>query len=339
MKACRIEKPGEIQIVDVPWCGDPGDDEVVVRIRSAGICGFDLHIYDGSSVFATYPNIMGHELAGEVHSLGSPDDTLAEGDRVAVDNVLPCGECYACRKGLPNVCRSVKVLGVHTPGGFQEYVRVPRRNIFRLPADISWEHAALVEPYSIASEALSRGRIEEGDTVLICGAGPIGLMILQAARLHNVRVAVLDILESRLALAAELGADLVINSRTEDAAAAVLAFSGGEGASLVFEATGNVKVLELCISKFVSHAGRVVVLGFSSTPAAIPPVEIMKRGLDVLGMRLNNRRMPEAIGWLADGRINPDPLISAVYPFEEVVQAFAFISGNAAEACKVVLKF
>jgi L-gulonate 5-dehydrogenase len=256
-----------------------------------------------------------------------------------VDNVLPCGTCYACRKGRPNVCRSVKVLGFHTPGGFQEYLRVPRRNIFRLPEDISWEHAALVEPYSIASEALSRGRLEEGDTVLICGAGPIGLMILQAARLHDVKVAVLDILESRLALAAELGADLVINPLNEDASAEVLAFSDGEGASLVFEATGNLKVLELCISKYVSHAGRVVVLGFSSAPAAIPPVEIMKRGLDVLGMRLNNRRMPEAIGWLSKGLIDPDPLISAVYPFEEVVEAFGFLTGNAAQACKVVLKF
>ena len=339
MKAIQIEKPGDVNIVDIPYCGDAEAGEVVVKIKSAGICGSDLHIYDGSSGFAIYPNIMGHELAGEIHEVGAGVDGLKKGDHVAINNVLSCGKCYACRKGRSNVCKEVKVLGVHTAGGFQEYLRISAKNVYVLPQSLSWEHAALIEPYSIASQALSRGRIEDGDTVLICGAGPIGLMVLQAAKLHNVKVAVLDIVDSRLEIAKQLGADKVINSKTQDAHAEVLAFTDGEGASLLYEATGNTKVLELCIGKFASQAARLVVLGFSSNPASVAPIEIMRRELEVIGSRLNNNRMPEAISWLAEGKIDPEPMISAVYPFEKTLEAFKFVSENTEKTCKVLLKF
>ncbi len=339
MKAIQIEKPGVINIVDIPYCGDAEAGEVVVKIKTAGICGSDLHIFDGSSGFAIYPNIMGHELAGEIHDVGSGVEDLKKGDRVAVNNVLSCGKCYACRKGRSNVCKEVKVLGVHTSGGFQEYLRISAKNIYKLPDTLSWEHAALIEPYSIASQSLMRGRIEDGDTVLICGAGPIGLMVLQAAKLHNVKVAILDIVESRLEIAKNLGADLIINAKTMDAEKEIKDFTDGEGASLLFEATGNTKVLELCISKYASQAARLVLLGFSSNPASIPPIEIMRRELEVIGTRLNNGRMPEAINWLAEGKIDPQPMITAVYPFEKTLEAFKFVSENAEKTCKVLLEF
>ena len=339
MKACRIEKPGEVAIVDIPYCGDPEANEVVVAIRSAGICGSDMHIYHGKSAFAVYPNIMGHELAGEIHAIGSKVSGFAPGERVAINNVLSCGHCYACRIGRPNVCRNLKVLGVHTSGGFQEYLRIPAANVYHLPETISWAHAALVEPYSIASQSMSRGRIVDGDTILICGAGPIGLMLLQAARLYDVKVAVMDIIDSRLAMARELGADLTINSKVVDPRAAVMEFTDGEGASLLFEATGNTRVLELCISEYASQASRLVVLGFSSEPIKIAPIEIMRRELEVIGTRLNNDRFPEAIEWLATGKINPDALISAVYPLAKVQEAFTAIDDNPQETVKVVLTF
>ena len=339
MKACRIEAKEKVAIVDVPYCGDPERGEVVVKIKSAGICGSDMHIYHGTSAFAIYPNIMGHELAGEIHAPGEDVQDIRPGDHVVINNVLSCGECYACGIGRPNVCKSVKVLGVHTAGGFQEYLKISRRNVYRLPEHLDWKYAALIEPYSIASQSLSRGRITDGDRVLICGAGPIGLMILQAAKLHDVKVLIMDIVQSRLDLGMELGADACVNGAEEDADAAVMELTHGEGASLIFEATGSPSVLEACISRYASQAGRLVVLGFSSSPVGIAPIEIMRRELEVIGTRLNNERMPEAISWLGEGKIRPEKLISSVYPLERVKEAFDFITDNPEKTMKVVLKF
>lgn len=339
MKACLIEAKGKVSIVDVPHPGRPQKDEVLVRIQSAGICGSDMHIYHGSSAFAIYPNIMGHELAGEIDEVGADVTNLTRGDRVAINNVLSCGECYACKSGRPNVCRDVKVLGVHTEGGFQEFLKIPARNAFRFPEKLPYEYAALIEPYSIAAESLQRGRICDGDRVLICGAGPIGLMLLQAAKLYDVKIAVMDVIASRLKLALELGADWVIDPLKEDAVEKVMEVTDGEGMSLIFEATGNLKIFEQAISQFPSAAARVVVLGFSSEKAEIAPIEIMKRGLDILGSRLNNNRFPEAIDWLSKGKIDPSKLISSVKPIEEAAEVMEYISHNLEKVIKVVLRF
>lgn len=339
VKACMIVEKGKIEIVDIPYCGDPDEHEVVVKIKAGGICGSDMHIYHGTNAFAVYPNIMGHELAGEIHAIGKGVEGFRKGEKVAINNVLSCGECYACRQGRPNVCKNLKVLGVHTPGGFQKYLRISKHNVYPVPDNLSWAEAALVEPYSIASESMNRGRIADGDTVLICGAGPIGLMLLQAAKLHDVKVAVLDVVASRLEIARKLGADLVLNGKSDDVKQAIMEFTDNEGVSLSFEATGNLRVLEACISHYASQAGRVVVLGFSTEKMQIAPIEIMKRELDVLGTRLNNNRFPEAIDWLATGKIDPKHMISAVYPVEKVVEAFAFVDENPERTLKVVLEF
>lgn len=334
-----IVEKGKIEIVDIPYCGDPGEGEVVVKIKAGGICGSDMHIFHGTNAFAVYPNIMGHELAGEIHDIGEGVEGFSKGEKVAINNVLSCGKCYACRSGRPNVCKNLKVLGVHTSGGFQEYLKISAKNVYPVPENLSLSEAALVEPYSIASESLSRGRIADGDTVLICGAGPIGLMLLQAAKLHDVKVAVLDVVDSRLAIAKELGADLVLNGKNTDVKQAIMDFTDNEGVSLSFEATGNLKVLEACISQYASQAGRVVVLGFSTEKMQVAPIEIMKRELDVLGTRLNNNRFPEAIEWLASGKIDPKRMITAVYPVEKAIEAFEFVDANPEKTLKVVLEF
>lgn len=341
MKVVEVIRPNEIIISEKPNYDKPEKDEVIVKMKSAGICGSDLHIYTGNSAFAVYPNIMGHELAGEIYEIGNEVEDLNEGDRVSINNVLSCGHCYACSVGKPNVCKDVKVIGVHVDGGFQEYFKTSRKNVFKLPESIPWEHAALIEPYSIAAQVIDQGRLVQGDHVLICGVGPLGLITLQAVKRlgDNVKVTVMDIVESRLEIAKELGADYLIHAGHEDVKERVMAFTHGEGASLIIESTGSIEVLELCVSDLASQAGRIVVLGFPKQFAKISPYDIMRRELEIIGSRLNNYKFPQVIEWFENGEVDPSQIISHRFQFEDAKKAMDLIQEKPSEVIKVVLDF
>ncbi|WP_094604434.1 Starvation-sensing protein RspB [Sporomusa silvacetica DSM 10669] len=338
MKAIEIIKPGEIAIVErpIPECKE---NEVLIKVKAAGICGSDAHIYHGKNAFATYPRVVGHEFAGEIVKVGSQVKNLQVGDGVAVDPVSSCGHCYACRIGRHNVCKSLSVIGVHRDGGYREYVAVDAGSAHKLPKNISWEIAAMIEPYTIAAQVMDRGRLTADDTVLICGAGPIGLILLQAVKMTGARVAIMDIIDTRLNMAKEMAADLVINSKTSDMITEMMAFTNNEGASLILEATGNINVLETCIQKIAAPAGRVVVLGFSTELVKIPQVAIMSKELEIIGTRLNNNKFPQVIEWFAKGLVQPEKILTHTFKFEEVEKAFDFMDKNPADVCKIGLTF
>lgn len=338
MKAVEVTKPKVVTIMERP-IPDIQEDEVLVKVKAAGICGSDVHIYHGKNAFATYPRVVGHEFVGEIMKVGARVKDIQIGDKVAVDPVIACGHCYPCRIGRPNVCKSLNVLGVHRDGGYQEYVAVAGAQVHKLPQDISWEIAALVEPYTIAAQVIERGRLVAGDTVLICGAGPIGLIILQTVKMAGARVAIMDIIEARLNRAQEMGADLVINAKTSDMTTEMMAFTNNEGASLIFEATGNIDVLETCIHSIASSAGRVVVLGFSTELVKIPQVDIMSRELEIIGTRLNKRKFPQVIEWFAKRLVQPEKILTHTFPFEEAAKAFEFMDTHPEEVCKIVMTF
>jgi L-gulonate 5-dehydrogenase len=338
MKAIEITEPGKIAIVErsIP---EIKENEVLVRVKAAGICGSDVHIYHGKNAFATYPRVVGHEFVGEVQKVGSHVKNLKVGDRVAVDPVVSCGHCYPCRIGRHNVCRTLNVLGVHRDGGYQEYVAVASTSAHKLPENISWEIAAMVEPYTIAAQVLDRGRLTAADTVLICGAGPIGLVILQAVKMVGARVAIMDVIETRLKWAKEMGADLVINAKTSDMTQEMMTFTNHEGASLILEATGNINVLETCIHSIASPAARVVVLGFSTELIKTPQVDIMSRELEIIGTRLNNKKFPQVIEWFAKELVQPEKILTHTFSFDEVQKAFELNDKNPESVCKIVLTF
>jgi L-gulonate 5-dehydrogenase len=339
MKVAQVIEPGKLAIVEQPFPSDPETGEIIVKMKAAGICGSDVHVYHGRSAFATYPRIIGHELAGEVYKVGSGVTNVRVGDRVAIDPVNSCGECYACKIGRPNVCRNIKVLAAHIDGGFREYFKINSRNAYKIPEEISWEFAATIEPFSIAAEATDRGSVRSDDTVLICGAGPIGLAILQALKRFGVKVSIMDIVDSRLEKALRMGADLAINSLKIDLEQAVMNFTSGEGVNLIFEATGNIGIVEKCISKLSSQASRIVILGFSSEPAKIAPLDIMRKELDIRGSRLNKHKFPEVIEWLKNKEIDPSKIISHEFSFGDIQNAFDLIDKSPEEVCKVILKF
>src|SRR3954464_9065498 len=205
MLAISVEKPHSLAVVEASSPA-PEQGEVRIRVRRAGICGSDVHILHGSNPFARYPRIVGHEFAGEIESVGPDVSALAVGDRVVVDPVLSCGHCYPCRIGRPNVCANLEVLGVHRDGGFRDLIVVPARNVVKVSPSLPIEIAALAEPFSIAANVLSRTGCGPEDTVLIYGAGTVGLTVLQVAKLKGARCIVADIDTARLERAPALGA-------------------------------------------------------------------------------------------------------------------------------------
>lgn len=338
MKAIVIEKPGKVHIVEreMPKISS---GQVLLKVRAAGICGSDVHIYHGKNAFATYPRVVGHEFVGEVIETGSDVKSVHVGDHVAVDPVISCGSCYACRHDRHNVCDSLKVRGVHQDGGYQEYVAVEEEYLYQLPKEMPWEIAATVEPYSIGAQVAHAGELAADDTVLICGAGPIGLIILQITKMKGARAAILDIVPERLAKAKKMGADCVINGKTEDVLEAVMKFTDGKGMNLIYEATGNIHILESCIRDYPSQAGRVVVLGFSTEEFKLRQVDIMKRELKIIGSRLNNHRFAEVIDWFRNEKLEPKQIISHTIPFEKIEEGFRLGEEHPNEVLKVVLTF
>ncbi len=339
MKAIIAQRPGLLQVADCPPAAAPAAGEVKLRVHAGGICGSDVHVLRGESAFATYPRILGHEIAGEVLEVGEGVRNLAVGDHVVVDPVRACGRCYACRVGRYNVCREIRVLAAHVDGGFREEFTLPAGQVHRIAKEIPWAFAATAEPYTIAAEATERARLSGQDSVLICGAGPIGIVILQVAKRLGARVLMLDALPARLERAKALGADDVALGGKEDVGAKVAAFTQGEGVNVIFEATGSIPVLEDCIQKWVSPAGRVVVLGFPTQAARIAPIDIMKRELEILGSRLSCNQFPKVVRWLEEGWIDPRGLLTHSFPFREAPAAFEHIQQHPEDTLKVVLRF
>jgi len=317
---------------------DPAAGEVVLRVVRAGICGSDMHILHGSNPFAKYPRVIGHEFSGTVESVGSGVTNVHPGDRVVVDPVVACGHCYPCRIGRPNVCANLEVIGVHRDGGFRRWVALPAANAIPVPAAMPFAVAAMAEPFSIAANVLSRTGIRGDDTVLIYGAGMIGLTILLTARLEGARCIVADIDDDRLKRARDLGAERTVNSKAEPLSRALADENDGLGPSLVIDAAGAPGLLEEA-TRLACPAGRIGLLGFTVTPSPVVQQEIVKKELTICGSRLNRRLLPEVVSRFTDGRIDPSPLITQVFPARKAAEAFALLERTPGAAVKVQLDF
>jgi len=316
----------------------PGPGEVVLRVSRGGICGSDIHILHGSNPFAVYPRVIGHEFAGRVTALGEGVSGLALGDHVVVDPVVSCGQCYPCRVGRSNVCASLEVMGVHRDGGFRDYVAVPARNAVPVPADMPLGLAALAEPFSIAANVLDRTGCGPQDIVLIYGAGTVGVTVLQVAKLFGARCIVADIDEARLERALRFGADRVIHSARDRVPDAVRAENDGLGPTLVIDGAGIPALLdEAC--RVASPAGRIGLLGFSNAPSNLSQQEVVRKELTIVGSRLNRRLLPRIVEWLAEKRLDPQGMITQVFPAADAHAAFDLIEREPQRTLKVQLDF
>jgi L-gulonate 5-dehydrogenase len=338
MLAISVQSPHQIEAREISSPGQPGMGEVLLRTERAGICGSDLHIFHGSNPFARYPRIIGHEFAGTVEATGSDVIGLAPGDRIVVDPVVSCGQCYACRVGRSNVCAKLEVFGVHRDGGFRDKLIVPAINCVKVPDTMPFEIAALAEPFSIAANVLSRTGIDASDTVLIYGAGTVGLTVLQVAKLYGARCIIADIDAARLERARSFGADVIIHSNEQSVPDAVKDENDGLGPTVIIDGAGIPALLEE-ICRIASPAGRIGLLGFSPAPCNISQQEIVKKELTLVGSRLNRKLLPQVITWLAEGRLNPAAMITQTFPAHEARAAFELIETRPQDTIKVQLAF
>jgi L-iditol 2-dehydrogenase len=342
LKALIYTKPYTFEYSDFP---DPvaGDDDVLVHIKSCGICGSDVHGFTGKTGRRIPPLIMGHEAAGVVERLGKNVSGFEKGDRVCFDSTVYCNKCEACHAGLFNRCDKRQVLGVSVPefkrhGAFAEYVAVPWWIVSKIPDELSFVHAALLEPASIGTHAANRAPISNKDTVVVIGAGTIGLFILQAAKLRGAaKVTAVDINEFRLDLAKKLGADKLINPLNSDLSNAIFQQTKGKGASVTFEAVGYTKTFADAVS-VTRMGGYVVAVGNLEKKAEFDLQQLVAKEHTFIGSYASSGEFRDCIKLVASGKINVEPLISDVLPLEKGPDAFNRLLEAEENLLKIVLE-
>jgi L-iditol 2-dehydrogenase len=342
LKALVYTEPYHLEYSEFP---DPaaGDDDVLIRVKACGICGSDVQGFTGKTGRRIPPLIMGHEAAGTVEDAGRSVKDFRKGERVCFDSTVYCNTCEACRQGRYNRCESRQVLGVSVPafkrhGAFAEYVAVPSWIVSKIPANLSFIHAALLEPASIGTHAANRAPISNDDTVVVIGAGTIGLFILQAARLRGAaKVIAVDINEFRLDMAKNLGADKLINPLKSDLSEAVLQETEGKGANVTLEAVGYAKTFADAVS-ITRMGGHVVAVGNLEKKAEFDLQQLIAKEHTFTGSYASSGEFRDCIELVASGKINVGPLISDVLPLADGPGAFDRLLKAEENLLKIVLE-
>lgn len=338
MKGIQIVKPNELKMIEMEKPVITEQDNVLVKMKAAGICGSDVGIYHGTNAAAIYPRVIGHEMVGVVEEVGANTQYLKPGDRVIVDQVVSCGHCYACRKGRGNVCGSLKVRGVHIDGGYREYMAVPEHDCYILPEGLTDTEAVMIEPTTIAIQSCSRAELCAEDTLLILGCGALGSTILKIARLSGAKIIVADIVEEKLQEALQNGADYAIHIAKEDVVKRARELTEGYGPTVSIDAACTKDSL-LTLLNATGNAGRVMTMGFSVTPTEVNQFVITSKELDVRGSRLQNKKFQTAIDLIREGKLDLTGTISHTYPFEKAQEAFDFADTKDPSIRKIVLTF
>ncbi|HEY0759974.1 MAG TPA: galactitol-1-phosphate 5-dehydrogenase [Acidisarcina sp.] len=346
MRALLLSEYKHLEVVDLP-VPQSGPGDVLVRVAACGICGSDVHGYDGGSGRRIPPIVMGHEAAGVVAAVDSAVSTgsatrFAIGDRVTFDSTVYCGQCEFCRRGEVNLCDDRQVVGVSCEdysraGAFAEYVSVPSRVLYHLPDSLSFEDAAMLEAVSVALHAVGLARLRGGESALVIGAGMIGLLLTQAARVAGcASVSVADVDPTRLTLAAHLGAEHTLQLSGADLKDAVLQLTSGRGVDVVFEAVGRDETINGAID-CVRKGGTVILVGNIAREVSLPLQKVVVRQVRLQGSCASAGEYPEAIELVASGKVKVAPLISAVAPLTDGPQWFERLYAREPGLMKVVL--
>jgi L-gulonate 5-dehydrogenase len=343
MLAAVTRAKGAMEVIAVDEPGAPGPGQVLVRPEAVGLCGSDFHYFLGDlgtidDPASLYPRIQGHEAAGTILDVGADcPSALAAGQRVALWPVSACGHCYACRIGRPNACVAISLIGVHTDGALQQQLLVPAAQVFPV-GDQDPALAALIEPVSIAMRSVDRGKVAQGEHVVVLGAGPIGQALALAAADRGADVLVLDTVQSRLERAAATGAEVHRMLETESIRDVAREWAGGDGPEVVFEATGAAGLVQAGVDA-VAQAGRVVVVSLSSERAPIRVGDLPLKEIDVLGVsccrsddfaaavELVSRRGDVAAG-----------LVTHQFTLAEAPHAIEYAMSNPGEVMKAVVR-
>jgi L-iditol 2-dehydrogenase len=342
MKALVLSEYMQLDLVDIAK-PQPAEDDLLIRVQTCGICGSDVHGYDGSTGRRRPPIVMGHEAAGIVEAVGSAVTGFRPGDHVTFDSTVFCGRCFYCRRGQVNLCDNREVIGVSTPdfrrmGAFAEYVTVPARIAYPLPDNMPFAHAALIEAVSVAVHAIHLTPVALEDTVIIVGAGMIGLLMLQAAFLAGAgRVFVIDVDETRLKLARSLGATETFNSNNAGCIPEIQRLTAGRGADVAFECVGISPTVNFAIEA-VRKGGMVTLVGNVAPTVEIGLQSTVTRQIRLQGSCASSGEYPACISLISRGAIRVEPLLSAVAPLEEGAAWFRRLYAREPGLLKVVLQ-
>ena len=337
MKAVKIIKPGQVATEEIPM-PEVKENEALIKIKYCGICGADVASFTGNQPFTTYPRIPGHEFSGEIVQIGENSKGLKAGDIVTANPYFNCGQCYSCKRGIVNACTDNRTMGVQRDGSFCEYIAMPVERI--IPGKgLSAKELALIEPFSISCHALSRAEIRKGDNLLIMGAGPIGLFALIKAKSMGANVMIADLLDSRLNLALEYGADKAVNIKNEVLGDCAEEFTKGNMFDVTVEACGQPETFLNCIDLAATGAN-VILIGNGKRETTFLHSVLLKKELNVFGSRnAFTRDFEELIDLVAAGKADVLKMVSGVYPADEAEKAFNALAHNDGSLSKLLICF
>lgn len=341
MKAMLLSRYRQLEIADLPT-PIPGPGELLIRVAACGICGSDVHGYDGSSGRRIPPIVMGHEAAGRVAAIGAQVNGWREGDRVTFDSTISCGRCPYCARGEINLCDRRQVLGVscadyRCAGAFAEYVIVPQRIAYKLPDALTFSEAAMLEAVAVAIHAVSLSPIVRGTQALVLGAGMIGLLCLQALRAAGCStVFIADVDPSRLRLAKEVGATETLHATGDELVAEIFKRTKDAGVDLALEAVGIDATVRAAVNS-VRKGGAITLVGNITPEVTLPLQKAVTRQIRIQGSCASAGEYPQAIQLLTSGAIRVKPLISAVAPLEDGPRWFERLYAREPNLMKVVL--
>lgn len=343
MKALVLTAPNCFELQDRP-VPTVAPDEVLIKVATCGICGSDVHGMDGSTGRRQTPIVMGHEAAGTIAELGSDVDRCwAKGDRVIFESVIYCGRCWFCRRGQRNLCDHRRTPGVacdefRCDGAFAEYVAVPQHILHRVPTDVSFVHAAMVEPLSVALHAVNRTQLCLDDTALVVGAGMIGLLVVQVLRAAGCgRIIALDIDQKRLDLACKLGADDGLRSDQLDVRTEVLRRTSDRGADAAFEVVGITPTTQTAVA-CLRKGGQLTIVGNLAPKVELPLQDAISRELTINMAWISCGEYPACLDLMARGMVNVAPLISATAPLADGPTWFKRLQAGKEGLMKVILQ-
>ena len=334
-----VTSPGKLEFIQ-RTLPSLGPTDVLLRVKACSICGGDIHLYKGKHPLASLPMAIGHEISGEVMEIGGGASKISVGDRVAVEPVVTCGDCYFCLRGEYHLCQNIRYQYSAGQGGFTPYFVVPERWVHRLPDSISYEEGSLLEPLAVAVHAARKADLGLGRSAAIFGAGGIGLFLLQAVKAAGCgKVVISDLLEHRLKTALSLGAGLAVNAGQEDPVERIFKETGGLGVDRSFEAVGLEKTFQQS-AQVLKKGGICVLIGLFEDPLNVHfPVNLfVQREIQIRGCRGYCWDFQAGLELIRAGQVQLKPLISHQLPLSDLPKAFDILLDPQSKAIKVVIQ-
>lgn len=332
-----MTNPGEIIFKEVP-VPEISENEVLIKIMFIGVCGSDIHVYHGEHPFTSYPVTQGHEVSGEIVEVGKNVTTFKVGQKVTIEPQVFCGKCHPCRHGKYNLCEELKVMGFQTTGTASEYFAVDASKVTPIPADMSFEEGAMIEPLAVAVHGVKQVGDVTGMNIAVLGAGPIGNLVAQTAKgMGATKVMITDVSELRLAKAKECGIDVCVNTRNKDFGEAMVETFGPDKADVIYDCAGNNITMGQAI-KYARKGSVIVLVAVFAGMATIDLAVANDHELDIKStMMYRHNDYVDAIQLVNDGKVFLQPLISKVFPFKEYLNAYQYIDENREQTMKVLI--